>query len=46
VFKQVIISPTNKPLVSALIRVACVNLLNMKPQAIPAKILGEFSRVI
>ncbi|MEP0355728.1 MAG: tol-pal system-associated acyl-CoA thioesterase [Paraglaciecola sp.] len=46
VFKQVIISPANKPLVSALIRVACVNILNMKPQAIPEKILGEFSRVI
>ncbi|MEO9945116.1 MAG: tol-pal system-associated acyl-CoA thioesterase [Paraglaciecola sp.] len=46
VFKQVIISPANKPLVSALIRVACVNISNMKPQAIPEKILGEFSRVI
>ncbi|MFT2090497.1 tol-pal system-associated acyl-CoA thioesterase [Paraglaciecola sp. 2405UD69-4] len=46
VFKQVIISKTNEVLVSALIRVACVNLLNMKPQAIPAKILGEFTRVI
>ena len=46
VFKQIIISPNNQCLVSALIRVACVNLSNMKPQAIPAKILGEFSRVI
>jgi len=45
-FKQIIISPNEQRLVSALIRVACVNLSNMKPQAIPAKILGEFSRVI
>jgi acyl-CoA thioester hydrolase len=33
-------------LVSALIRVACVNLSSMKPQAIPEKILEEFSSVI
>ena len=46
VFKQIIISPKNKPLVSALIRVACVNLSTMKPQAIPEQILGEFTRVI
>jgi acyl-CoA thioester hydrolase len=46
VFKQIIISPKEQPLVSALIRVACVNLSNMKPQAIPEQILGEFSRVI
>lgn len=46
VFKQIIISPDEQCLVSAVIRVACVNLSNMKPQAIPAKILGEFSRVI
>ncbi|MBU3005612.1 MAG: tol-pal system-associated acyl-CoA thioesterase [Paraglaciecola sp.] len=46
VFKQIIISPNNQCLVSALIRVACVNLSNMKPQAIPDNILGEFSRVI
>ena len=46
VFKQKIISPNKQCLVSALIRVACVNLSKMKPQAIPDKILGEFSRVI
>ncbi|MGS2720648.1 tol-pal system-associated acyl-CoA thioesterase [Paraglaciecola aestuariivivens] len=46
IFKQSIISPNNTVLVSALIRVACVNLSNMKPQAIPKQILGEFSRVI
>lgn len=46
VFKQIIISPKNKPLVSASIRVACVNLSTMKPQAIPEQILGEFTRVI
>jgi acyl-CoA thioester hydrolase len=46
VFKQIIISPNKQCLVSALIRVACVNLSNMKPQAIPDNILGEFSRVI
>ncbi|MBL4631416.1 MAG: tol-pal system-associated acyl-CoA thioesterase [Paraglaciecola sp.] len=46
VFKQTIISPSKQCLVSALIRVACVNLANMKPQAIPDNILGEFSRVI
>ncbi|MGJ8682391.1 tol-pal system-associated acyl-CoA thioesterase [Paraglaciecola sp.] len=46
VFKQIIISPDEQRLVSALIRVACVNLSNMKPQAIPEKILGEFSSVI
>jgi acyl-CoA thioester hydrolase len=45
-FKQIIISPNEQRLVSALIRVACVNLSNMKPQAIPVKIVGEFSRVI
>ena len=46
VFKQTIISPSKQCLVSALIRVACVNLSNMKPQAIPDNILGEFSRVV
>jgi len=45
-FKQIIVSPDKQRLVSALIRVACVNLSNMKPQAIPDNILGEFSRVI
>ncbi|WP_199271690.1 tol-pal system-associated acyl-CoA thioesterase [Paraglaciecola sp. L3A3] len=46
VFKQIIISPDEQCLVSALIRVACVNLSTMKPQAIPENILGEFTRVI
>ncbi len=46
VFQQTIISPKQQTLVKALIRVACVNLSNMKPQAIPKQILGEFSRVI
>jgi acyl-CoA thioester hydrolase len=44
--KQIIISPNKQCLVSALIRVACVNLSNMKPQVIPDNILGEFLRVI
>lgn len=46
VFKQTIISPSQQCLVSALIRVACVNLASMKPQAIPEYILEEFSRVV
>lgn len=46
VFKQIIKSPNKQCLVSALIRVACVNFSNMKSQAIPDNILGEFSRVI
>jgi acyl-CoA thioester hydrolase len=46
VFKQTVISPNEQCLVSALIKVACVNLSSMKPQAIPDNILGEFSRVI
>jgi acyl-CoA thioester hydrolase len=44
--KQIIISPNKQCLVSVLIRVACVNLSNMKPQVIPDNILGEFLRVI
>ncbi|MGK0269325.1 MAG: acyl-CoA thioester hydrolase, partial [Paraglaciecola sp.] len=43
---QIIISPNKQCLVSVLIRVACVNLSNMKPQVIPDNILGEFLRVI
>jgi acyl-CoA thioester hydrolase len=46
VFKQIITGPNQQVLVNALIRVACVNLSKMKPQAIPDNILGEFSRVI
>ncbi|MFQ3236454.1 MAG: acyl-CoA thioester hydrolase [Paraglaciecola sp.] len=45
-FKQIITSPNDTRLVSALIRVACVDLSTMKPQAIPAAILEEFSRVV
>tara|TARA_R110000744_G_scaffold267527_2_gene381383 strand:- start:4861 stop:5361 length:501 start_codon:yes stop_codon:yes gene_type:complete len=44
-FKQTIISPSGQRLVSALIRVACVDLQQMKPIAIPGFILEEFSRV-
>tara|TARA_R110000868_G_scaffold296684_1_gene557056 strand:+ start:318 stop:719 length:402 start_codon:yes stop_codon:yes gene_type:complete len=46
VFKQKIISPSDQCLVSAIIKVACVNLSKMKPQAIPAYILEELARVI
>jgi acyl-CoA thioester hydrolase len=46
VFKQRIISPSDQCLVSAIIKVACVNLSKMKPQAIPANILEELARVI
>lgn len=42
VFKQKITNSNNKLLVSAHIRVACVNLQQMKPVAIPDAILGEF----
>lgn len=45
-FKQTIISPSGKRLVSALIRVACVDLRIMKPLAIPVFILKEFTRVV
>ncbi len=46
VFEQNIINTNNLCLVSAQIRVACVNLDKMKPIAIPDFILGEISRVI
>ncbi len=46
VFEQQIINASNKCLVSAQIRVACVNLEKMKPIAIPEFILGELTRVI
>jgi acyl-CoA thioester hydrolase len=45
VFQQQIINSNNQCLVSAQIRVACVDLNKMKPIAIPAFILGEISRV-
>lgn len=45
VFQQQIKNSNNQCLVSAQIRVACVDLKKMKPIAIPAFILGEISRV-
>jgi acyl-CoA thioester hydrolase len=45
-FQQTITNANEKRLVSALIRVACVDLSQMKPVAIPKSILGEISRVI
>ncbi|MCC2605595.1 tol-pal system-associated acyl-CoA thioesterase [Planctobacterium marinum] len=46
VFQQEIRNQSNNKLVSALIRVACVDLNKMKPLAIPKSILGELSRVV
>lgn len=46
VFEQTIKNADNQTLVSAQIRVACVDLDRMKPIAIPEKLLGEISRVI
>ncbi|GAB2690570.1 tol-pal system-associated acyl-CoA thioesterase [Aliiglaciecola sp. 3_MG-2023] len=45
-FQQQITNSNNLSLVSAKIRVACVDLQKMKPIAIPAFILGEISSVI
>lgn len=45
VFHQKIINSNSECLVSAQIRVACVDLKKMKPIPIPAFILGEISRV-
>ena len=45
-FEQKIYNNDNKLLVSARIRVACVDLIKMKPRALPENILGELSRVI
>ncbi|GAB5384912.1 MAG: tol-pal system-associated acyl-CoA thioesterase [Aliiglaciecola sp.] len=45
-FQQQIINADEKRLISAQIRVACVDLQKMKPIAIPNFILGEISRVI
>lgn len=45
VFQQQIKNSNNQCLVSAQIRVACVDLKKMKPIAIPTFILGEISRV-
>ncbi len=46
VFKQTIKNSNDIILVSAQIRVACVDLSKMKPIAIPNFIVGEFSSVI
>ena len=46
VFEQTIKNANDDRLVSALIRVACVNLAQMRPIAIPDHILGEISRDI
>jgi len=46
VFQQEIYNDNNQKLVSALIRVACVDFKKMKPMAIPKTILGEFERVV
>lgn len=46
VFKQEIFNDSQDLLVSALIRVACIDLARMRPLAIPKQILGELSRVI
>jgi len=45
VFQQQIINQNNNSLVRARVKVACVNLKQMKPIAIPAFVLGEISRV-
>ncbi|MFA3790529.1 tol-pal system-associated acyl-CoA thioesterase [Aliiglaciecola sp. SL4] len=45
-FQQQITNSNNLSLVSAKIRVACVDLQKMKPIAIPAFIVGEISSVI
>ncbi len=44
-FEQNIVDQNNKVLVCASVKVACVNLLDMKPLAIPTFILGELSSV-
>lgn len=46
VFQQQIYNENNDLLVSARIKVACVDISKMKPQAIPEFILGELSSVI
>lgn len=46
VFEQQLLHSSGKLLVSARIRVACVDLEKMKPLAIPSFILGEISRDI
>lgn len=45
VFQQEIVDHAGKLLVSARIKVACVDLLNMTPMAIPTSIIKELARV-
>ncbi len=45
-FEQNIFNADNKLLISAHVRVACIDLEKMKPKAMPDSILGELSRVI
>ncbi|GAB3039173.1 tol-pal system-associated acyl-CoA thioesterase [Bowmanella dokdonensis] len=44
-FQQSILNHNNRSLVSAKVRVACVDLVNMRPMPIPAFILGELTSV-
>lgn len=46
IFEQSIFNTDNKLLISAHVRVACIDLIKMKPKAMPENILGELSRVI
>ncbi len=45
-FKQTIMNEQETQLVSAQIKVACVDLSVMKPKRLPAALLGDISRVI
>lgn len=45
VFDQSIYNHKNRPLVTARVKVGCVNLSNMRPMAIPDFVLGELSGV-
>lgn len=45
VFEQVLHDESGKLLVTSLIKVACVDILQMKPHAIPANILKELKHV-
>lgn len=46
VFHQEVVNENNKIIVTAQIRVACVDLAQMRPIAIPKHILGEIARVV
>jgi acyl-CoA thioester hydrolase len=45
-FRQKIVDEKQKTLVNALVRVACVDLVRMKPIAIPKTVIEEISGVI